>query len=49
VVIRSSGGGKGEFGPIRKKRVQILAVCDSMLAQIQDLVQSNPELCASLQ
>ena len=49
VVMRNSGGNRGEFGPIRKRRAQVLSVCDAMLVKVQTLVQTNPQLCASFQ
>ena len=48
VVMRKSGGSKGEFGPLRKKNVGIIKSCDSMFAQVQALVKNKPEICAAL-
>lgn len=48
VLIRVHGGSRGEFGPLRKRAVQVVPVCDGMLKQVQDLVQANPQMCAGL-
>jgi hypothetical protein len=48
VVLRMSGGEKGEFGPIRHKAAELKTDCDAMLSQIQALAQSKPEICAAL-
>lgn len=48
VLLRTSGGKKGEFGPIRTRKAQILPVCDSMLSQIQALIRAKPQVCDSL-
>ena len=48
VVVRASGGAKGEFGPVRKRQVELQTACDAMLSQVQALTQSKPEMCAAL-
>ena len=48
VVLRKSGGSKGEFGPIRKRVVELKPECDAMLLQVQQLVQASPDLCSGL-
>jgi hypothetical protein len=48
VLLRTSGGKKGEFGPIRTRKAQILPAYDSMLSQIQALIRAKPQLCDSL-
>jgi hypothetical protein len=48
VVVRKSGGHLGEFGPLRKHKAQVAPVCESMLSEVQKLVESNPELCSTL-
>lgn len=47
VVLRQSGGSKGEFNPIRKRQAEVLGVCDSMLADVQTYVENHPEACSS--
>ncbi len=49
VLMRTSGGSKGEFGPIRKKQAEVRLECDSMLSEVQKYVQSDPGVCAQLQ
>jgi hypothetical protein len=48
VLIRTSGGRKGEFGPLRNKRAEVRPECDAMLSKVQALVQTHPEMCSSL-
>jgi len=47
VVIRTSGARKGEFGPLRNYAAEVRPECDSMLLQVQKLVQANPGACSS--
>lgn len=47
VVMRRSGGGKGEFGPLRKHKVEIRSECDAMLKQVQAIVE-KPGACDAL-
>jgi len=48
VVMRTSGGNKGEFGPIRTKAAELRPECDQMLQKVQDYVTHNPDACAAL-
>lgn len=48
VMLRWSGGKKGHYGPLRLKKAEILPQCNSMLLEIQKLVDANPELCDAL-
>ncbi len=48
VLIRTSGGKKGEFGPIRNHAAEVRPECDSLLSQVQALVEADPQICASL-
>ena len=48
VVLRSSGGSRGEFGPIRRKEAQLTQACDAMLAKVQAYLAANPQACAAL-
>ena len=48
VVLRTSGGQCGEFGPLRKKKAEVRSECDSMLSKVQALVHANPKICSSL-
>jgi hypothetical protein len=48
VVLRTSGGSKGEYGPIRKRAAEILPECDKMLLAVQQIVQSDSKACSEL-
>jgi hypothetical protein len=48
VLLRLSGGSRGEFGPLRRHRPELRRECDTMFSQVQALVQSNPLMCAAL-
>lgn len=48
VLLRTTGGTKGEFGPIRRKQVELRPECDGMLLEVQKFVQSNPVVCSLL-
>ena len=48
VLTRFSGGRKGEFGPLRTRKAQVLAACDSMLSEVQAYVTAHPEVCSAL-
>lgn len=48
VLLRTTGGTKGEFGPIRRKQVELRPECDSMLLEVQKSVQANTEVCSLL-
>jgi hypothetical protein len=48
VVIRTHGGSKGEFGPIRHGQAEVRPECDAMLSQVQAFVRSDPQICSSL-
>jgi hypothetical protein len=48
VVLRKNGGPHGEFNPIRKKQAEVLPECDSMLKDIQVLVEGHPEICQAM-
>jgi hypothetical protein len=48
VLLRTSGGSKGEFGPLRHKKAEVRLECDSMLVEVQTFVESHPEVCSSL-
>lgn len=48
VLLRSNGGTKGEFGPLRRKEAQIRPECDRMLSQVETLTLSDPEYCRLL-
>ena len=49
VVLRSSGGSRGEFGPIRRKAAQLTKACDAMLSKVQAYLAANSQACAALQ
>lgn len=48
VLMRVHGGSRGEFGPLRTRKTQLIPACDAMLKQVQDLVRANPEMCSAL-
>lgn len=48
VVLRKNGGSKGEFGPIRQKKVEIRAECEDLLKKVEDFVKKNPKVCEEL-
>jgi hypothetical protein len=48
VLIRLSGGNRGEFGPLRRRKAELRRDCDAMFSQVQALVQSQPLMCAGL-
>jgi len=48
VVLRTSGGTQGEFGPIRKKAAELRPECDQMLQKVQDYIAQHPDACATL-
>lgn len=48
LLVRLLGGTKGEFGPFRTKAAELRPECVSMLSQVKQLVQKNPELCGLL-
>lgn len=48
VLLRLTGGTRGEFGPIRKKNVELVPACDTMLKDIQKYVDSYKEVCKEL-
>lgn len=45
VVLRTHGGTKGEFNPIRKQQAELAIECDNMLKAVQDYVEKNPDAC----
>lgn len=48
VLLRTTGGAKGEFGPIRRREATVTKACDAMLSEIQDYVVKNPQACDAL-
>lgn len=48
VLIRKTGGTKGEFGPLRQKKAELRTECNTMLDQVQTYVTENPEVCKLL-
>jgi len=49
VVMRTSGGNKGEFGPIRTRAAELRPECDQMLQKVQDHVTQNHDaVCSAL-
>ena len=48
LILRTHGGPRGEFNPIRKREAEMLPECDSMLQQVQSFVHQHPEVCPAL-
>lgn len=48
VVLRKNGGSKGEFGPIRQKKVEVRSECEDLFKNIEVFVKNNPKICESL-
>lgn len=48
ILVRKSGGTKGEYGPLRNKRVELNKDCNEMLKQIDSLIESNKTICDTL-
>lgn len=48
VLLRTHGGSKGEFNPLRKKQVEVNQDCYGLLAQVEKVVRDQPELCHGL-
>jgi len=48
VVLRTHGGPRGEFNPIRKRQAELRPECDAMLHEAQTLVEQHPEICSAL-
>ena len=49
VLIRLTGGSKGEFGPLRKKAAEVVVACDDMLKAVQAQIDKDPDLCYGLE
>jgi len=45
ILVRKSGGTKGEFGPLRTKRAELNKDCGLMLQQIDSLIERNKNYC----
>lgn len=48
VLLRTTGGTRGEFGPLRTKAAEVRSECDAMLREVQAVAESSPEICAVL-
>jgi hypothetical protein len=48
VLLRTLGGRRGEFGPLRRREAEIKPECDQMLKQVQTYVQQHHDVCAQL-
>lgn len=48
VVLRTHGGPRGEFNPIRKQQAELLPECDNMLREAQTFVEQHHEICSGL-
>jgi hypothetical protein len=48
VLLRTTGGNHGEFGPLRRKAAEIVPECNDMFKQVQNVVTGDPRICALL-
>lgn len=48
ILVRKTGGSNGEYGPLRKKAVEIRKECDDMFLKVQKFVEANPAVCQVL-
>jgi len=49
VLLRRHGGiRRGEFGPIRRKQVELRPECDAMLREVEEQVRAHPGVCSGL-
>jgi hypothetical protein len=48
VVLRTNGGPRGEFNPIRKRQAELRPECDSMLQRVQSFVEQHRDVCSAL-
>jgi hypothetical protein len=48
VVLRTHGGPRGEFNPIRKQEAEVLPECDGMMQQVQTYIEQHHEICSAL-
>ncbi|MBU6376307.1 MAG: hypothetical protein KGQ59_09955, partial [Bdellovibrionales bacterium] len=48
VLLRTHGGSKGEFNPLRKQQAEVNADCFGLLGQVESRLRSQPELCSAL-
>lgn len=48
VMLRTSGGSRGEFGPLRNRAAELTPACDAMLAKVQAVVEQNAKACDQL-
>jgi hypothetical protein len=48
VVLRTSGGSKGEFGPIKNHSTEVASECDALLMKVQKYVVDHPSACEAL-
>jgi hypothetical protein len=46
VLLRTSGGTHGEFGPLRRKEVELNLDCNNMLKQVEAVIKAEPSLCS---
>jgi len=47
-LLRVSGGGSGEWNPIRKKYANVQLECYNMLGLVQTYIANNPSVCDAL-
>jgi len=49
ILLRTSGGTNGEFGPLRRKEAELNLNCNEMLKQVEIAVKSEPQICSLFQ
>jgi hypothetical protein len=45
VLLRTSGGSQGEFGPLRRKEAELNLNCHEMLKQVESVIKAEPQIC----
>lgn len=45
ILVRKSGGTKGEYGPLRTKKAELNKDCHNMLSQVENVILENQDIC----
>lgn len=48
ILVRTTGGSKGEFGPLRKKAAEVRTECDDMFKKVDAIIDADPKICARI-
>lgn len=48
VLIRSLGGEKGHYGPLREKKAEVRPECASMLREVEKALEEDPTICSQV-